>query len=164
MKTILTIISILITSTLTAQCDNLNVTEKGFNITTTTPTKIKEFSLSKIYFSDYTPPASLIYLFLNADGTYIKPGVLKEMSKKSNVKIHFTDSTILNLRALIDLDYVGESIYTYHTVIFLNDEYIKQLSTKKVAYFELYHFKTILSGRKGNNLFDYLNCMISEEN
>ena len=80
----------------------------------------------------------------------------KEMSKKSNVKIHFTDSTILNLRALIDLDYVGESIYTYHTVIFLNDEYIKQLSTKKVAYFELYHFKTILSGRKGNNLFDYL--------
>ncbi len=163
MKTILTIISILITSTLTAQCDNLSVTEKGFNITTTTPTKIKEFSLSKIYFSDYTPPASLIYLFLNADGSYIKPVVLKELAKKSNVTIHFTDSTTLRLRTLIDYDYVGENIYSYRTVIFLNDLYIKELSTKKVAYYELYQFKTILSGRKGEYLFDYLNCMISKE-
>ena len=88
MKIIITIIGILFSITSYSQCDHLKVEKKDFTITTTTPTKIKEFSLSKIWFSDYNPPASLIYLFLHTQGDYLDPTTLKELSIKNNITIY----------------------------------------------------------------------------
>jgi len=160
MKTILTILGISISLLSFGQCDHLEVVQKDFTITTTTPSKIKEYSLSKIWFSDYTPPTALIYLFLQSNGEYLEPATLKELSKKDNVIIHFTDSTTMNLRAIIGNEYAGDNVYEYQTVIYLTNEYIDQLANKRVAYFELFSFTTNLSERKSKRLYEYLNCMI----
>ena len=164
MKALLTIISLFIGTLAMGQCEHLKIVEKDFTITTTTPTKIKEFSISKIWFSDYTPPASLIYLFLHADGKYLTPTEMKELSVKNNLKIYFTDSTSLEIRAIIETEYVGDNLYTYSTVIYLSDEYVHLLTSKTVSSFELFTFKTNLTDRKGKKLYDYMNCMISNEN
>jgi len=161
MKILFTIVGLSFSLILFGQCDNLTVVEKDFTITTTTPEKIKEFSLSKIWFSDYTPPASLIYLFLNADGEFLDVKSQLKLSKANNVSILFDDSTTLNIRSIIESDYKGDNMYNYHTVIFLTDEYIQLLSTKKVVSIRLYSFNTKLSERKSTKLIDYLNCMIA---
>ena len=164
MKALLTIFVLSIGTLAFGQCDQLNTVKKDFTVTTTTPTKIKEFSISKIWFSDYTPPASLIYLFLHTDGEYLDHATLKELSVKNNLIIHFTDSSTLELRVIIESNYSGEDQYHYHTVVFLSDDYIQQLTTKTVSSFDLFSFKTKLSDRKGKKLYDYMNCMISNEN
>ena len=161
MKYLITILGIALSTIAFGQCANLRVEENDYNITTTTPSKIKEFSLTKIWFSDYTPPASLIYLFLNSTGNYLEPDTLLELSKTNNLTIHFADETTVSLRCIIESDYINEQ-FQYHTVLFLTDEYLHLLSTKKVNYFELYKFKTLLSDRKSQKLIDYLNCMILE--
>ena len=161
MKILFTIIGLSFSLILFGQCDNLTIVEKDFTITTTTPEKIEEFSISKIWFSDYTPPASLIYLFLNADGEFLAVNRQLELSKSNNVTIHFDDSTTLTIRSIIESAYKGDNIYHYHTVIYLTDEYIRLLSTKKVVSIDLYSFKTTLSERKSTKLIDYLNCMIA---
>ena len=160
MKTILTILGLSISLFSFGQCDQLEVVQKDFTITTTTPSKIKEFSLSKIWFSDYTPPTALIYLFLQSEGDYLEPAALKELSQKDNVIIHFTDSTTLKLRAIIGTEYAGDNVYEYQTVIYLTNEYINLLANKHVVYFELFSFTTNLSERKSKRLYEYLNCMI----
>ena len=161
MKYLITILSIALSTIAFGQCANLKVEKNDYNITTTTPSKIKEFSLTKIWFSDYTPPASLMYLFLNSTGNYIEPDTLLELSKRDNLTIYFADETTVSFRCIIESDYSNEQ-FEYHTVIFLTDEYIRLLSTKKVSYFELFNFKTVLSDRKSQKLIDYLNCMILE--
>lgn len=164
MKTLLTLVVFFVSTLAFGQCDQLNIVKKDFTITTTTPTKIKEFSISKIWFSDYTPPASLIYLFLHANGTHLDVATIKELSGKNNLTIYFTDGSTLKLRAIIDNEYVGDNMYHYNTVVFLSDDYLQQLSTKTVSSFELFSFKTELSTHKGKKLLEYLNCMIANEN
>lgn len=162
MKTFSLITLLFVTVLSYGQCDQLTTVAEANTITTSTPTKIEEYSISKIWFNDYDPPASLIYLFLNVDGEYMDYDVQKEKSESENVIIHFSDQSSLELHAIIDSHYAGNDLYNYETVIYLNPELISELSSKDITHYELLGFSAELSERKSKKFREYLNCMLAD--
>ena len=162
MKTFSLITFLLISTLSYSQCDQLKEVAEANTITTTTPTKIKEFSISKIWFNDYSPPSSLIYLFLNATGEYMDFDQQKEKSESENVIIHFSDQSTLELRMIIDNEFAENEMYRYKTVIYLNAKLLNELSSKNITHYELFGFSTQLSEKKARKLREYLNCMLSD--
>lgn len=162
MKTFSLITLLFVTFLSYGQCDQLKTVAEANTITTTTPTKIEEFSISKIWFNDYDPPTSLIYLFLNVDGEHMDYDMQKEKSKSENVIIHFSDQSSLELRMIIGSHYAGNDLYNYETVIYLTPKLIAILSSKDITNYELFGFSAELSERKSKKFREYLNCMLAD--